>query len=52
MNNAAWLLVGGLLGWGLSFALAYWRETRQPVTLHILLGAVVAGIAQWAVRGF
>jgi cytochrome c oxidase subunit 1 len=50
MNNAAWPLVGGLLGWGLSFVLAYWRETHQPVTLQILIGAVAASVAQWAVR--
>jgi len=40
------------MGWALSFALAYWRETRQPVTLQILIGAVAASMAQWAMRWF
>jgi hypothetical protein len=52
MNNAVWPLVGGLLGWALSFALGYWRETRQPVTLQILIGAFAASVVQWAVQGF
>jgi hypothetical protein len=38
------------MGWALSFALAYWRETSQPVTLQILIGAVAGSVVQCAVR--